>query len=87
MQSVVYSDEKRVLEQTIKTLDLHGERHADVSLLVEDWVLRNSFPKDMPLKIICGNSNTMISLVEAVLDKHDITSRQWQYGVIVIDSV
>jgi hypothetical protein len=41
----------------------------------------------MPLKIICGNSNTMISLVEAVLDKHDITSRQWQYGVIVIDSI
>ena len=84
---VVHQYEKRVVEQAIKTLDLHGERHADVSLLVEDWVLRNSFPKDMPLKIICGNSNTMIRLVEAVLDKHDITSRQWQYGVIVIDSV
>ena len=66
-------------------LDLHGKRHAVVPILVEDWVLNNQYK--VPLKVICGNSNKMIDLVVAVLDKLDIEHRMWQYGVIVIDRI
>jgi|TARA_Y100000389_G_C17384380_1_gene476170 hypothetical protein len=66
-------------------LDLHTHRHATVPNLVEDWVLMNQ--TDIPLTIICGNSNKMIELVVAVLDKLDIEHRMWQYGVIVIDRI
>ena len=67
-------------------LDLHGIKHADVQLLVEDWVLVHQ--TEVPLRIICGNSAKMIQLVDEVLtQKLDIEYRMWQYGVIVIDFV
>ena len=67
-------------------LDLHGIKHADVQLLVEDWVLVHQ--TEVPLRIICGNSGKMIQLVDEVLtQKLDIEYRMWQYGVIVIDSI
>ena len=67
-------------------LDLHGIKHADVQLLVEDWVLVHQ--TDVPLRIICGNSAKMIQLVDEVLtQKLDIEYRMWQYGVIVVDSI
>tara|TARA_B100000073_G_C23525103_1_gene489646 strand:- start:98 stop:313 length:216 start_codon:yes stop_codon:yes gene_type:complete len=67
-------------------LDLHGIKHADVQILVEDWVLVHQ--TEVPLRIICGNSAKMIQLVDEVLtQKLDIEYRMWQYGVIVIDSI
>ena len=48
-----------------KVLDLHGVRHAEVDILVENFVLLN----DEPLTIICGNSDKMIDLVRNVLDR------------------
>lgn len=67
-------------------LDLHGIKHADVQLLVEDWVLVHQ--TEVPLRIICGNSAKMIQLVDEVLtQKLDIEYRMWQYGVIVVDFV
>lgn len=67
-------------------LDLHGIKHADVQLLVEDWVLVHQ--TEVPLRIICGNSAKMIQLVDEVLtNKLNIKYRMWQYGVIVVDSV
>ena len=67
-------------------LDLHGIKHQDVQLLVEDWVLVHQ--TEVPLRIICGNSAKMIQLVDEVLtQKLDIEYRMWQYGVIVIDSI
>ena len=38
-------------------LDLHGVQHHAVSVLVEDFVLNNQ--KNLPLKIITGNSEKM----------------------------
>ena len=70
-----------------KQLDLHGIKHADVQLLVEDWVLQHSFDEHLPLKIICGNSAKMIQLVDEVLQKHSIAYRMWQYGVITVDTI
>ncbi len=66
-------------------LDLHGIKHQDVQILVEDWVLVHQ--TEVPLRIICGNSAKMIQLVDEVLQKHQIEYRMWQYGVIVIDSI
>lgn len=66
-------------------LDLHGIKHQDVQILVEDWVLVHQ--TEVPLRIICGNSAKMIQLVDEVLQKHQIEHRMWQYGVIVIDSI
>jgi len=62
-------------------LDLHGVRHGDVKVLVEDFVYANQ--KEFPLEIICGNSEKMIKLVKEALDKHDVDTHMFRYGVIV----
>ena len=49
------------------TLDLHGKRHHEVDLVVENFIFLNQ--DDWPLLIICGNSQKMISLVIQVLDR------------------
>ena len=46
-----------------KTLDLHGIRHDEVERLVENLVLMNE-----SWKIICGNSDKMIQIVQNKLD-------------------
>jgi DNA-nicking Smr family endonuclease len=48
---------------SVETLDLHGLRHHQVELLVENFVLMNEFP----VKIITGNSPTMKQIVQSVL--------------------
>lgn len=65
------------------TLDLHGIRHHEVDRLVENFIFMN---QDLvPLKIICGNSQKMIDLVFAVIEKHKLASVVTnQYGVIDI---
>ena len=47
-------------------LDLHGYRHHEVDLAVENFIYLNQ--EEMPLTIICGNSEKMLSLVRIVLD-------------------
>ena len=51
----------------LTTLDLHGKRHHEVDLIVENFIFLNQ--DDCPLLIICGNSQKMISLVIQVLDR------------------
>ena len=48
-------------------LDLHGKRHHEVDLMVENFIYLNQ--EEMPLTIICGNSSKMISIVKKVLDR------------------
>lgn len=47
-------------------LDLHGVKHKDVEVTVEDFVL----VKTPPIKIITGNSKKMRSIVKKTLQKH-----------------
>jgi hypothetical protein len=64
-------------------LDLHGIRHYEVDRLVENFILMNQ--NMLPLTIVCGNSQTMIDLAQAVVDR--INCREFamdRYGVIVI---
>ncbi len=48
-------------------LDLHGYRHYEVDIAVENFIFLNQ--EEMPLTIICGNSEKMLSLVEIVLER------------------
>jgi hypothetical protein len=65
----------------MRKLDLHGVKHQDVKVLVEDFVYMNQ--KEFPLEIICGNSEIMIRLVQDVMRKHKIETHMFRYGVIV----
>ena len=51
------------------TIDLHGMKHNEVFIVVEDFVLNNQ--NQFPLKIITGNSHKMKSIVINVLKKHN----------------
>ena len=48
-------------------LDLHGIKHGQVDSAVENFVLLNQ--DQIPLEIICGNSQRMIDLVISVLER------------------
>jgi hypothetical protein len=63
-------------------LDLHGVRHSEVDRLVENFVYLNQH--NMPLKIICGNSNIMIQLVQQTLDRIGCDAGVLQFGTIVV---
>jgi len=67
-------------------LDLHGIRHHEVDLKVENFILMNQ--DQIPLTIICGNSQKMIDLVKDVINRIDCkTVAMDQYGVIVIREI
>ena len=53
-------------------LDLHGYRHHEVDIAVENFIFLNQ--EEMPLTIICGNSEKMLSLVRIVLDRTNAES-------------
>ena len=57
-------------------LDLHGYRHHEVYIAVENFVFLNQ--EEMPLTIICGNSEKMLSLVRIVLDR---TNAEYYNGI------
>ena len=57
-------------------LDLHGCRHHEVDIAVENFVFLNQ--EEMPLTIICGNSEKMLSLVRIVLDR---TNAEYYNGI------
>ena len=64
-------------------LDLHGVRHHDVDLKVENFILLNQ--DQVPLTIVCGNSQRMIELVNKVIDSIGCEEVIMdQYGVIII---
>ncbi len=48
-------------------LDLHGIKHADAEVLVEEFVLLRT----PPIVIITGHSKTMKDIVIKVLERHD----------------
>lgn len=63
-------------------LDLHGIRHRDVDKLVENFLLLNQ--EQVPLEIICGNSQKMIDLVMRVILRLECESyEQFQRTIMV----
>ena len=72
-------------ERGITHLDLHGERHFDVPLIVIDFVLQ--YQKEIPLIIICGNSNQMIHIVKEELRKNLIKYSSPRFGIIRVEGI
>jgi len=72
-------------ERGITHLDLHGERHFDVTLMVLDFVLQ--YQKEIPLIIICGNSNQMIKIVTEELKKNTIKYSSPRFGIIRVEGI
>jgi len=76
---------KTFLENQLLNLDLHGVRHGDVEVAVEDFVLNNQ--EQLPLIVICGNSSKMIDIVSKTLKKMEINFEETRYGRIRINSL
>ena len=56
----------------IEPLDLHGIKHNDVAVEVENYImLHGSYTENFPLKIITGNSDKMKKIVIDVLIIHN----------------
>ena len=64
-------------------LDLHGFKHDQVDIAVENFVLLNQ--DQIPLEIICGNSQRMIDLVISVLKRIGCENYvRIDYGTIMV---
>ena len=70
------------MTQKCAELDLHGIRHSDVDRLVENFIYLNQ--SEIPLTIICGNSNIMIQLARDVIDRIGCQVIEPRFGMIVI---
>lgn len=66
-------------------LDLHGVRHSDVDRLVENFIYLNQ--NEIPLTIICGNSNTMMQLARDVVNRIGCVFVEPRFGMIVITKI
>jgi hypothetical protein len=68
------------------TLDLHGKRHHEVDILVENFILLNQ--NEVPLTIVCGNSSKMIDIVNEVINRIKCETVVMDlYGVIKIRKI
>ena len=72
-------------ERGITHLDLHGERHFDATLVLMDFVFQ--YQKEIPLIIICGNSNQMIKIVTEELKKNTIKYSSPRFGIIRVEGL
>jgi hypothetical protein len=67
------------------TLDLHGIRHYEVDRLVENFILLNQ--DKVPLTVICGNSEKMLSLALEVIHRLQCEIDQPRFGIITVRKV
>ena len=72
-------------EKGITHLDLHGVRHLQASDEVIDFVYQ--YQSELPLMIICGNSNRMIELVEEALNTNSIVFSMPRFGIIRVEKL
>ena len=67
----------------MKVLDLHGIKHEEVDRMVENFLFLNQ--NDVPLEIVCGNSQRMIDLVLGVLTRVECQEYdQIRFGTLII---
>lgn len=70
----------------METLDLHGMKHHQVEVEIENFILIHP----LPVRIITGNSYVMKQILKSVLDKYNFrfeVENYWNLGsMIVIDS-
>ena len=69
----------------IPNLDLHGVKHEDAMLIVEEWAIMWDYR--VPAfagKIITGNSTKMRLLAESALRKHKFDYKYMADGSIIV---
>jgi hypothetical protein len=66
----------------MRQLDLHGVRHSEVDRIVENFLFQ--YQADLPLLIICGNSNRMVDLVKRVTDRLRCDTEMIRYGQVIV---
>lgn len=66
----------------IVQLDLHGYRYDEARRAVEGFVYQHQ--KQLPVNIICGNSNGMIKAVEQTLRDMGCEWTMLRYGIILV---
>ena len=69
----------------ITHLDLHGIRHNDVNNEILDFTYQ--YQSEIPLLVICGNSNKMIEIVKDSLESHSIMFSMPRFGIIRIEKI
>ena len=72
-------------ENGITHLDLHGLRHNDVINEVIDFTYQ--YQSEIPLLVICGNSNRMIEIVKDSLESNSIMFSMPRFGIIRIEKI
>ena len=70
------------MERRSSRLDLHGVKHQDVDMIVENFILLNQ--GSFPLTIICGNSVKMVDLVNATVDRIGCIREMYRFGIITV---
>jgi len=70
----------------VSILDLHGVKHEDVALIVEEWAIMWDYRVlGFQGKIITGNSTKMKVLVESALRKHKFDYQHMADGSILVN--
>jgi len=72
-------------EKGITHLDLHGVRHNKAFVEVIDFIYQHQ--SEIPLIIICGNSNKMIEIVERSLNSNSIMFSKPRFGIIRVEKI
>jgi DNA-nicking Smr family endonuclease len=56
----------------MKKIDLHGLTHEKALIIVEEYLLTNSFDNDMELELITGKSPRLQNkIINQILNKHN----------------
>tara|TARA_Y100000992_G_scaffold301941_1_gene274267 strand:- start:238 stop:471 length:234 start_codon:yes stop_codon:yes gene_type:complete len=76
---------KIFIEKGISHLDLHGIKHNDVDNEILDFIFQHQ--DQLPLIIICGNSNKMIEIASFTLNKANIEFSSPRFGILRIEKV
>ena len=72
-------------EKGITHLDLHGVTHNEAFVEVIDFIYQHQ--SEIPLIIICGNSNKMIEIVERSLNSNSIMFSKPRFGIIRVEKL
>ena len=57
-----------------KSIDLHGKSHEDAIIIVEEYLLMNSFDNSLDLELITGNSPVLQNkIINSILKKHEFS--------------
>ena len=57
-----------------KSIDLHGKSHEDAIIIVEEYLLLNSFDNSLDLELITGNSPVLQNkIIKNILKKYEFS--------------